>query len=130
MALRIEKAFGVKMDTLMRMQSAYDIAQTRKREKEIHVPTSPSHRRYPSLRFRFNQSTQKHRQLIRRSEHSSLEGNTMSGEVVTRDHARRNRMIAIAAGAGSRMVRAPSARASFRAAATVRDWASKTGLRG
>jgi addiction module HigA family antidote len=37
MALRIEKAFGVKMDTLMRMQSAYDIAQTRKREKEICV---------------------------------------------------------------------------------------------
>src|SRR5579864_4053044 len=37
MALRIEKAFGVKMDTLMRMQSAYDIAQTRTREKEIHV---------------------------------------------------------------------------------------------
>jgi len=25
------------MDTLMRMQSAYDIAQTRKREKEIRV---------------------------------------------------------------------------------------------
>jgi addiction module HigA family antidote len=38
MALRIEKAFGVKMDTLMRMQSAYDIARTRKREKQIHVP--------------------------------------------------------------------------------------------
>src|ERR1022692_4377409 len=37
MALRLEKAFGVKMDTLMRMQSSYDIAQTRKREKEIHV---------------------------------------------------------------------------------------------
>jgi addiction module HigA family antidote len=37
MALRIEKAFGVKMDTLMRMQSAFDIAQTRKREKEIRV---------------------------------------------------------------------------------------------
>jgi antitoxin HigA-1 len=37
MALRIEKAFGVRMDTLMRMQSAYDIAQTRKREKEIRV---------------------------------------------------------------------------------------------
>jgi len=37
MALRIEKAFGVKMDTLMRMQSAYDIALTRKREKQIHV---------------------------------------------------------------------------------------------
>jgi addiction module HigA family antidote len=38
MALRIEKAFGVKMDTLMRMQGSYDIAQTRKREKQIHVP--------------------------------------------------------------------------------------------
>src|SRR5450755_784103 len=37
MALRIEKAFGVNMDTLMRMQSAYDIAQTRKREKDIRV---------------------------------------------------------------------------------------------
>jgi len=37
MALRIEKAFGVKMDTLMRMQASYDIALTRKREKQIHV---------------------------------------------------------------------------------------------
>jgi addiction module HigA family antidote len=37
MALRIEKAFGVKMDALMRMQAAYDIAATRKREKQIHV---------------------------------------------------------------------------------------------
>src|SRR6195256_1760558 len=37
MALRIEKAFGVKMDTLMRMQATYDIAQRRKREKRIHV---------------------------------------------------------------------------------------------
>src|SRR5271156_4961197 len=37
MALRIEKAFGVKMDPLMRMQSAYDIARTRGREKEIRV---------------------------------------------------------------------------------------------
>src|SRR5438874_5048272 len=37
MALRIEKAFGVKMETLMRMQSAFDIAQTRKREKDIRV---------------------------------------------------------------------------------------------
>jgi addiction module HigA family antidote len=41
MALRIEKAFGVKMDTLMRMQSSYDIAQTRKREKEISVRRVP-----------------------------------------------------------------------------------------
>jgi plasmid maintenance system antidote protein VapI len=37
MVLRMEKAFGVKMDTLMRMQASYDIAQTRKREKQIHV---------------------------------------------------------------------------------------------
>ena len=37
MALRLEKAFGVKMDTLMRMQAAYDIAQTRRREKQIQV---------------------------------------------------------------------------------------------
>jgi len=38
MALRIEKAFGVRMDTLMRMQSSWDIAQTRKREASIKVP--------------------------------------------------------------------------------------------
>ena len=38
MALRIEKAFGVKMDTFMRMQVSYDIARTRKREKQIRVP--------------------------------------------------------------------------------------------
>ena len=37
MALRIEKAFGVQMDTLMRMQSNYDIARTRAREKQIRV---------------------------------------------------------------------------------------------
>jgi addiction module HigA family antidote len=37
MALRIEKAFGVKMDTLLRVQTSYGIAQTRKRENEIHV---------------------------------------------------------------------------------------------
>ena len=37
MALRIEKAFGVKMDTLMRMQSAYDIACARAREKSIRI---------------------------------------------------------------------------------------------
>ena len=37
MALRIEKAFGVSMDTLMRMQNSYDIAETRKREAEIRV---------------------------------------------------------------------------------------------
>ena len=37
MALRIEKAFGVRMDTLMRMQASFDIARTRKRENEIRV---------------------------------------------------------------------------------------------
>jgi plasmid maintenance system antidote protein VapI len=37
MALRLEKAFGVKMDTLMRMQASYDIARTRKRENAIRV---------------------------------------------------------------------------------------------
>jgi plasmid maintenance system antidote protein VapI len=37
MALRIEKAFGVKMETLMRMQSSYDIACTRARAGSIRV---------------------------------------------------------------------------------------------
>lgn len=37
MALRIEKAFGVRMDTLMRMQSSYDIARARLRENDIRV---------------------------------------------------------------------------------------------
>ena len=37
MALRIEKAFGPRMETLMRMQSAWDIALTRKRESKIRV---------------------------------------------------------------------------------------------
>ena len=38
MALRLEKAFGVKMETLMRMQSAFDIAGAFTLEKEICVP--------------------------------------------------------------------------------------------
>lgn len=37
MALRVEKAFGPNMETLMRMQAAYNIAQARKRERSIHV---------------------------------------------------------------------------------------------
>jgi len=37
MALRIEKVFGVSMDTLMRMQNSYDIARTRRREDEIDL---------------------------------------------------------------------------------------------
>lgn len=37
MALRIEKAFGVSMETLMRMQNNYNIAQARARADEIKV---------------------------------------------------------------------------------------------
>ena len=37
MALRIEKAFGVKMDTLLRMQARYDAYHMRQREKDIRV---------------------------------------------------------------------------------------------
>lgn len=37
MALRVEKAFGVSMETLLRMQTSFDIAQTRRREGEIKV---------------------------------------------------------------------------------------------
>ena len=37
MALRIEKAFGVSMDTLMRMQNSHDIAKARARAGEIKV---------------------------------------------------------------------------------------------
>ena len=49
MALRFEKAFGVDMEILMRMQNSYDIAETRSREKQIRVrllsPPSRSLRR-------------------------------------------------------------------------------------
>jgi antitoxin HigA-1 len=37
MALRIEKAFGVNMDTLLRMQAWYDARSMRRRADEIHV---------------------------------------------------------------------------------------------
>ena len=37
MALRIEKAFGPKMDHLLRMQLEYDMAQARKQEGRIKV---------------------------------------------------------------------------------------------
>ena len=37
MALRVEKAFGVKMDTLLRMQTRYDAYHMRQREREIAV---------------------------------------------------------------------------------------------
>ncbi|HEX8740123.1 MAG TPA: HigA family addiction module antitoxin [Casimicrobiaceae bacterium] len=37
MALRIEKAFGPRMDHLMRIQLAYDLARQRQREVEVDV---------------------------------------------------------------------------------------------
>ena len=37
MALRIEKAFGPKMETLLPMQTAYEIAEARGREGDIKV---------------------------------------------------------------------------------------------
>jgi addiction module HigA family antidote len=44
MALRIEKAFGPKMDTLLRMQTSFEIHEARKRERAIkvkrYVPTA------------------------------------------------------------------------------------------
>lgn len=46
MAIRVEKAFGVSMETLMRMQNSFDIAQARKREGDIavvrYVPKPPA----------------------------------------------------------------------------------------
>ena len=37
MAIRFEKAFGIKADTLLRMQTAYELAQARRNEAEIAV---------------------------------------------------------------------------------------------
>lgn len=37
MALRLEKAFGVSMDLLLKMQAGYDAAQTRLRSSSIKV---------------------------------------------------------------------------------------------
>ncbi len=37
MALRVEKAFGVKMDTLLRMQARFDAEQMREKESDILV---------------------------------------------------------------------------------------------
>lgn len=41
MALRIEMAFGVRMDTLLRMQSAYDIARVRRSAGRLRIPRLP-----------------------------------------------------------------------------------------
>jgi len=37
MAIRFEHAFGVKADTLMRMQTRYELAKARERESELAV---------------------------------------------------------------------------------------------
>lgn len=37
MAIRFEKAFGVRADTLLRMQTAYELAQARANESAIRV---------------------------------------------------------------------------------------------
>ncbi|MEA3063509.1 MAG: antitoxin HigA [Sphingomonadales bacterium] len=37
MAIRFEKAFGIRADTLMRMQAAHELAEARAREDEIEV---------------------------------------------------------------------------------------------
>ncbi|HUO06119.1 MAG TPA: HigA family addiction module antitoxin [Candidatus Binataceae bacterium] len=45
MGLRIEKAFGPKMEHLMRMQLAFDLAQARNEERHVSV------KRYVAKRF-------------------------------------------------------------------------------
>jgi antitoxin HigA-1 len=37
MAIRFEKAFGTRADTLLRMQAAYDLARARRKEQDIAV---------------------------------------------------------------------------------------------
>jgi plasmid maintenance system antidote protein VapI len=37
MAIRFEKAFGIKADTLLRMQTAYELAQARAHEDDIKI---------------------------------------------------------------------------------------------
>ena len=41
MAIRFEQAFGIKADTLLRMQTTYDLAQARAREADIKVARFP-----------------------------------------------------------------------------------------
>lgn len=51
MAIRIEKAFGVSMETLMRMQNSFDIAEARKKAEAVNVAPylgKPPQRNLPS----------------------------------------------------------------------------------
>jgi antitoxin HigA-1 len=41
MAIRLDKAFGGGAETWLRLQMAYDLAQARKHQKEIHVRRVP-----------------------------------------------------------------------------------------
>lgn len=41
MAIRFEKVFGLDADTLMRMQSAFDVAKARQRQDDISVESVP-----------------------------------------------------------------------------------------
>lgn len=41
-AIRFEKAFGLKADTLLRMQAAHNLARVREREAEIEVERVPA----------------------------------------------------------------------------------------
>ena len=50
MALRIEKAFGVSMDVLMKMQNVFDIAEARRKEKQIKVLPFTKKTRFPQAR--------------------------------------------------------------------------------
>jgi len=50
MALRIEKAFGVSMDVLMKMQNVFDIAEARRKEKEIKVVPFTGKTPFPQAR--------------------------------------------------------------------------------
>jgi len=52
MALRVEKAFGPKMEHLMRMQLAYDLAQARREERAIAVKRYVAGERARALRGR------------------------------------------------------------------------------
>lgn len=60
MAIRVEKAFGVSMDTLMRMQGSFDIARARQRANEIKV-------------MRFKASTGKNEAILRKQRYASIE---------------------------------------------------------
>ena len=41
MAIRFEKAFGIRAETLLRMQTAYDLAQARRHADDIKVEPFP-----------------------------------------------------------------------------------------